>query len=77
MARCYQQPEAEALHHRLNALGFRTGKTIRLMRQAAFAYPESFAYFYSTLERFEQPQVRALLRDVEEARQFFGIERPH
>lgn len=64
-------------HAVLEALSGNPQRAHELMRQAAFAYPESFAYFYSTLERFEQPQVRALLRDVEEARQFFGIERPH
>lgn len=30
---------AEALHHRLNALGLRVGKQVQVLRQAAFCGP--------------------------------------
>lgn len=43
-----------------------------LIRRAAFAYPESFDYFYQTIDSFKEPQVRALLKDVDEARDFFN-----
>ncbi|WP_028450366.1 PglL family O-oligosaccharyltransferase [Chitinibacter tainanensis] len=43
-----------------------------LMRRAAFAYPESFDYYYQTLDGFKEPNVRALLVDVDEARDFFN-----
>ncbi len=43
-----------------------------LMRQAAFAYPESYDYFYETLFSFKQPAVRALIKDVDEGREFFN-----
>lgn len=44
----------------------------QLMRRAAFAYPESFDYFYQTLDSFKEPQVRVLIKDVDEARDFFN-----
>ncbi|WP_348946128.1 Wzy polymerase domain-containing protein [Chitinibacter sp. FCG-7] len=43
-----------------------------LIRRAAFAYPESFDYFYQTIDGFSEPAVRALLKDVDEARDFFN-----
>lgn len=48
----------------------------KLMRQAAYAYPESFDYFYQTLRRFKQPEVVALTRDVDEARLFLKAKMP-
>ncbi|QLI81793.1 O-antigen ligase C-terminal domain-containing protein [Chitinibacter fontanus] len=44
----------------------------QLIRRAAYAYPESFDYFYQTLDGFKEPQVRALIKDVDEARDFFN-----
>lgn len=60
----------------MEALSGNTDRAHELIRQAAYAYPESFDYFYSTLARFPQPQVQALLADVDEARHFFGAKRP-
>ncbi|MDR3410583.1 MAG: Wzy polymerase domain-containing protein [Formivibrio sp.] len=60
----------------MEALSGNEARAHELMRQAAYAYPESFDYFYETLKRFKQPQVGALLQDVEEARHFFGAKRP-
>ncbi|QZA77207.1 Wzy polymerase domain-containing protein [Deefgea tanakiae] len=44
----------------------------KLMRQAAFSYPESYDYFYETLFKFEEPAVRALVKEVDEGRAFFN-----
>ncbi|QKJ66050.1 O-antigen ligase C-terminal domain-containing protein [Deefgea piscis] len=44
----------------------------QLMRQAAFAYPESYDYFYETLFKFDEPAVRALVKEVDEGREFFN-----
>ncbi|MBM5571725.1 MULTISPECIES: PglL family O-oligosaccharyltransferase [Deefgea] len=44
----------------------------KLMREAAFAYPESYDYFYETLFSFEEPAVRALVKEVDEGRDFFN-----
>ncbi len=60
----------------MEALTGNAARAHKLMRQAAYAYPESFDYFYDTLKRFPQPQVQTLLQDVEEARHFFGAKRP-
>ena len=60
----------------MEALNGNMDRAHELVRQAAYAYPESFDYFYSTLSRFPEPRVQALLADVEEARLFFGAKRP-
>ncbi|WP_288842176.1 PglL family O-oligosaccharyltransferase [uncultured Deefgea sp.] len=44
----------------------------QLMRQAAFAYPESYDYFYETLFKFNEPAVRALVKEVDAGREFFN-----
>lgn len=56
----------------MEALSGDEARAHQLMREAAYAYPESFDYFYDTLKRFPQPQVGALRQDVEDARHFFG-----
>lgn len=56
----------------MEALTGNVDRAHELMRQAAYAYPESFDYFYDTLKRFSQPQVSALLEEVDQAKHFFG-----
>jgi len=47
------------------------------IRQAAYAYPESFSYFYSTIARFpDNANVQALKAEVNEAARFFKLDRP-
>ena len=60
----------------LEALSGNKARAHELIRQAAYAYPESFDYFYQTLERFPQPAVQELRRDVDEAYRFFGKKPP-
>lgn len=56
----------------MEALSGNEARAHELIRQAAYAYPESFDYFFDTLKRFPQPQIGALRQDVEEAKHFFG-----
>ncbi|QLG88839.1 O-antigen ligase C-terminal domain-containing protein [Chitinibacter bivalviorum] len=56
----------------LEALSGNQAIAHQLIRQAAFAYPESFDYFYQTLDSFKEPEIKALLKDVDEAREFFN-----
>lgn len=60
----------------MEALSNNLPRAHELMRQAAYAYPESFDYFYDTLGRFNQPQVGALRQDVDEAKTFFSALNP-
>lgn len=60
----------------MEALSGDTARAHQLMRQAAYAYPESFDYFYQTLGHFTQPVVQALMVDVEEARLFLKAKKP-
>lgn len=60
----------------MEALSGNEARAHQLIRQAAYAYPESFDYFYQTINHFEQPAVQALLHDVDEAREFFKIKKP-
>ncbi|WP_410499472.1 Wzy polymerase domain-containing protein [Chitinibacter sp. S2-10] len=56
----------------LEALSGNQAIAHQLMRRAAFAYPESFDYYYQTILGFKEPEVRALLKDIDEARDFFN-----
>lgn len=60
----------------MEALTHHPEKAQQLIRQAAYAYPESFDYFYSVVGRFSQPEVRVLRKDLEEASAFFGVKPP-
>ena len=60
----------------LEALSGNTELAHRLIRQAAYAYPESFDYYYQTINQFKEPAVQALLQDVEAARVFFNAKKP-
>lgn len=60
----------------MEALTQHPEKARQLIRQAAYAYPESFDYFYGVVGRFSQPEVRILRKDLEEASAFFGVKPP-
>ncbi|WP_035057981.1 PglL family O-oligosaccharyltransferase [Andreprevotia chitinilytica] len=56
----------------MHALKGQTALAHTLMRQAAFAYPESLDYFYQVIADFsKEPTVQALKPDVDEARKLF------
>lgn len=52
-----------------------TSKAHKLMRQAAFSYPESLDYFREAILEFKEPEVRALIKEVEDAEKLFGKEK--
>ncbi|SFN82395.1 O-antigen ligase [Formivibrio citricus] len=60
----------------MEALKNQPEKARQLIRQAAYAYPESFDYFYNVVGRFSQPEVRILRKDLEEASAFFNLKPP-
>jgi len=56
----------------MEALRGNTSKAHSLIRQAAFAYPESLEYYKEAISEFKEPEVRALLKEVDDAEVLFG-----
>lgn len=57
----------------LEAMSGQQEKARQLVRQAAYAFPESFDYFYNVVDRSSRREVKALRQDLVQASTFFGL----